>query len=458
VDLGVLLTLPVESIAIRAILATGAATLLVRVLLRSGLRAPGIRVATALAPATAIAGVVALTWSSLHLPAVMLPVEGSGALPVPVQDGYLHFAPVAVPLLVGAWGAVVAFRLWRRSGSSRRAARLAEVATREGEVVPELETLAARLAAEMHVTPPSVTVLPSCRGGAVVVGSRRPVVILGRDLLERLDDAELEGVLAHELAHVRRRDNVVSTLLGAVRDATFFVPFGGWAIRQLHRERELAADQVAISVTGRPGALASGLLKVLEVAPNDAHPCAALAPSGGVVDRVRVLVDDTEPLSQVRRSSETVAVISAIATAVVVALVLPGVLAGAERQRDAVALLWSASAPIALSEQKPIELAEPRAFEVYRRSSLDAGQRTLVVHTQLDEHSVENRRSTLRACGTEAATCPAPEARMGLGLRPRPTLEVDDALTRRWEVATPVVSGSQAGDGFRVYWLQRAAE
>jgi hypothetical protein len=80
------------------------------------------------------------------------------------------------------------------------------------------------------------------------------------------------------------------------------------------------------------------------------------------------------------------------------------------------------------------------------------------VHTQLDEHSVENRRSTLRACGTDGAVCPAPDSRVGLGLRPRPTITVDDALTSRWQVASPVVSGSQSGDGFRVYWLQRTPE
>jgi Zn-dependent protease with chaperone function len=460
VDLGVLLTLPVESIAIRVVLATGAATLLVRLLLRSGLRAPGVRVATALTPAAAIAGVVALTWSSLYLPAIMLPAEGRGALPVPVQDGYLHFAPVTLPLLVGAWALVAGIRVVRRG---RRARTMRDQGTRalaEGHRDPSLDELVGRLAAELRVPAPSVAVLPSCPGGALVVGSRRPVVILGRDLLDRLDDDELEGVLAHELAHVRRRDNLVSSLLGAVRDLTFFVPFGGWAIRQLHRERELAADQVAVGVTRRPGALASGLLKVLEVGPAQPHPCATLAPRAGLVERVQVLVEDARPLSPMRRSSEVVAVTSVVAAAVVVAIVLPSVFTGAERQRDAVAVLWSTSAPAGApsGEAATVVVGEPRAFDVYRRSSLDASSRELVTHAQLDEHRLENRRSTLRACGTEGAECPAPEPRVGVGLRPRPTITVDHALTNRWEAATPVVSGSTSGDGIRVYWLQRAAE
>jgi Zn-dependent protease with chaperone function len=109
-----------------------------------------------------------------------------------------------------------------------------------------------RLATALGIAVPRLAVVASCPGGAYVAGARRPVIVLGRDLLDQLDDAELEGVLAHELAHVKRRDNLVAIGLGALRDLVFFVPGGGWAVRQLHRERELAADQVAVGVTDRP--------------------------------------------------------------------------------------------------------------------------------------------------------------------------------------------------------------
>ena len=454
-DLGVLLTLPLESVAVRAVLATVGCMVLVRSLLRTGLRAPSVRVATALAPAAAVAGVLLLTWGSLHLPSLMLPVEAADALPIPVRDGYLHFAPIAAPLLVGTWAAVAGRRLWGRGQAFRSARRHALLAVREGGSAPAAQVIAERLARQLRIPAPVVALLPSCPGGALVVGTRRPIVLLGEDLSSRLDPAELEGVLAHELAHVRRRDNLVSGLLGAVRDLTFFVPGGGWAVQQLHRERELAADQVAVAVTERPGALASGLLKAIEAGPAVSHPCAALAPGGSLVDRVRVLVDDAEPVTSRRRFVESGAVTVAVVAAMTAALVVPTVLTGAEHQRDAVAVVWSASTQ-ASSPDPSLPAAPARAFDVYRRSDLDVGQPSAVGQAHLDERSHENRRSTLRACASDASDCPGAERPLGLGLRPRPDIRVDDVMTSRWQGATPVVSGGQAGNGFRLYWLQRA--
>ena len=452
-DLGVLLSLPVESIATRAVLVTLACVALVRLLLRIGLRSPRARVATALAPGAALIAVILLTGTHLQLPELMLPADGTSALPVPIRDGYVHFAPVAVPLLVGLWGTFASFRILRRAMRLREARRVAVHARRAGDAPGRCTTAAARIAERMGLGAPLVALLPSCPGGAYVVGVRRPVVVLSQNLVEQLDDAELEGVLAHELAHVRRRDNLMAVVLGTLKDLAFFVPGVGWAVQQLHRERELAADHLAVTTTGKPGALAGGLLKVLEAAPLREQACAALAPSSGLVDRVRVLIDEQPVASRWRHRSEMTAVALVTASATVVALGVTTAVAGPDHQRDAVAFVWSATTAGTFGDTPPTPPA--RVFEVYRRTSLGVETQPVAGVSQLDEHSQEYRRGTLHACSTEDARCPVPDRRLGLGLRPRPTITVDDALTRRWE-AIPVV-GADSTDGFGVYWLARSS-
>ncbi len=452
-DAGLLLSLPLESIAIRAVLATLAAVLLVRCCLRVGLRSGWARVATALAPGAALVVVVVATGSAVQPPVLMLPSEGAGALPIPVRDGFLYFAPLAVPILVGVWALVVAWRLSRRTTGMIRARREALLAVANGRADVSVTAVARRLADRLGVARPLVALVPTCPGGAFVVGRSRPVIVLGEDLRATLDDEELEGVLAHELAHVRRRDNLVAAALGMVRDTTFFVPGGGWAVRQLHRERELAADQSAAAATGRPAALASGLLKVMETVPEHARACAPFAPTGGLVGRVNVLLDDTPPPGRARRSVEVLAVVVVVAIAAGSALAIPAALAGESRERDQLALVWSATPPVSLAETAT--QAEARVFSAYRRAHLDVATPTLRSAGTFVEDSQENRRAALHACAAEDRACPVPARTPGLGIRP-PTITVDESLNRRWD-AVPVAGGA-AGDGFRLYWLAQRPE
>lgn len=451
-DLGVLLSLPVESIAIRVILATVLCVCLARLILRLGVRSPTVRVVVALAPAAVLLVVAVAASTQLRLPQLFVPVDGVGVLPIRVADGYQNFSPLEVPLLIGAWAGFVGFRLVRRGMALRAARRSAQRAIVVGQMPGNVRDLALRVAADLQVPPPTVTVVPSCPGGAYVVGSREPIIVLDRDLVARLDPHELEGVIAHELAHIRRRDNGVATLVGIIRDVAFFVPGIGWAARQLHRERELAADQVAVGATGKPGALAGGLLKVLEVGPGSRSPCAAFAPHGSLVDRVTVLVDDRPSPSGTRRRLEVGAAAVIASLSVIIAMIVPTVLAGPDRERDAVALVWSTTTS-AEADQVGFA-ADARAFDVYRRSTIDAIEREAPVTVPVDEHATSFRRSTLHACDTEGAICPAPERTPGLGMRPQPVITVDDALTGQWR-SRPVVNGDGEvrSDGFRLYWL-----
>jgi heat shock protein HtpX len=146
---------------------------------------------------------------------------------------------------------------------------------------------------------PRVAVAQSQLPNAFATGrnQKRAVVCTTTGLMDRLDNAELEGVLAHELSHIAHRDVVVMTIasfLGVLaglltRFAFYSGMFGGrrrdsdqaalvvllvlvvsavvyavsfLLIRALSRYRELAADRAGVQVTGRPAALASALTKV----------------------------------------------------------------------------------------------------------------------------------------------------------------------------------------------------
>ncbi len=125
---------------------------------------------------------------------------------------------------------------------------------------------------------------------ALTIGIARPRIYISQWFHDHLDEVELEQVLAHELAHVSRGDNLIALVSTAFLGATAFLPSSWSAVRHLLRERELATDELAISITGKPIALARGLLKV--VAPMSPPPIAAagLLEPAMVEERVENLV------------------------------------------------------------------------------------------------------------------------------------------------------------------------
>lgn len=167
----------------------------------------------------------------------------------------------------------------------------------EREEYPELHGVIDRLCAQADMPKPAVAVSGMDLPNAFATG-RNPdhaVVCVTTGLLRRLEPAELEGVLAHELSHVAHKDVAVITVasfLGVlaglvVRFAFYSQLFRGrrdqntiailgvvagvsaavyvisfLLIRALSRYRELAADRAAAQLTGRPSALASALTKV----------------------------------------------------------------------------------------------------------------------------------------------------------------------------------------------------
>jgi Zn-dependent protease with chaperone function len=97
---------------------------------------------------------------------------------------------------------------------------------------------------------------------AFTMGLRQPVIMLSVELAESLGERELRGVLAHELAHVRRFDYLGRWLATILRDIMIWNPFVlMWHLQLIH-EQENACDEYAAELLQDPAAVASGLVEV----------------------------------------------------------------------------------------------------------------------------------------------------------------------------------------------------
>lgn len=130
----------------------------------------------------------------------------------------------------------------------------------------QLQSRVARLAqgAGLKQTP-ELMLLPDGIPGAFAVGLKRQRILLAPELVAALDPDELEGILAHEIAHLESRDVPLVFSAGLMRDVMAWNPIAHLAFRILMRDRELEADRRAAAATNSPLAVASGLLKACEL-------------------------------------------------------------------------------------------------------------------------------------------------------------------------------------------------
>lgn len=396
---GILLALPAQSIAVRLGLAALIAIVLVRVLLRADFQRAGVRVAYALLPVGVFLAVVVASLADLRLPTLMVPAsDAPSQVIVGLGSDYLYLAPLTLPAILAAWAVIAFWRVAMRTHRTARSARDARRLAQAGSAPVAVRRRVVALARILNVTPPPV-VVGDCPGGAAAIGIRRPVLLLDAGYVDTLDDRELDGVLAHELAHVARHDNLVAYLFGLGRDLTFFLPGGSWALRQLLVERELAADQTAIGATRRPGALAAGLLKVLEAAPTQ-QASAALMPSDTLAARVASLCEDKPAPRPLRRWAESMSVVAAFVGLLATSMLVPRWIAGPDPEAGIGVLVAPPNADSSTG-QASAQDAPPSSTS----SAVGAGVDT---PEQLD--SEVDTGAAAATTGTGAVTVPAADA------------------------------------------------
>jgi beta-lactamase regulating signal transducer with metallopeptidase domain len=95
-----------------------------------------------------------------------------------------------------------------------------------------------------------------------VLGWREPVLLMPADLAKHLAEPEIEAIVAHELCHVRRGDNLTAAIHMAAEAVFWFHPLVWWIGARLIDERERACDEEVLCTVGSPRAYAQGILNV----------------------------------------------------------------------------------------------------------------------------------------------------------------------------------------------------
>jgi bla regulator protein blaR1 len=149
---------------------------------------------------------------------------------------------------------------WRRTIATARGARSANSG-------PELEALRRVEQRRRCARPLELIVCESAPKRPVepgISGVFHPVLLLPAGIADRLNDAQLEAIITHELCHVRRRDNLAAVVHMLVEAIFWFHPLVWWLGSRLVDERERACDEEVLEMGSDPQAYAEGILKVCE--------------------------------------------------------------------------------------------------------------------------------------------------------------------------------------------------
>lgn len=125
-----------------------------------------------------------------------------------------------------------------------------------------------------------------------LVGIWRPVILLPVGLSQHLTGAELDAVLAHELCHLRRHDNLLAALHMLVEGLFWFHPLVWWIGRRLCEERERACDESVVAGGVRPLVYAEGILKTCRFYVQSPLACASGVSGADLKLRVNAIVAD----------------------------------------------------------------------------------------------------------------------------------------------------------------------
>jgi beta-lactamase regulating signal transducer with metallopeptidase domain len=183
-----------------------------------------------------------------------------------------------------------------------------------------------------------------------VIGYFRPVLLLPVSAVSGLSAAQLECVIAHELAHIRRHDYLINVFQQFAEILLFFHPAVWWVSGQIRREREHCCDDLAVLACGDVLSYTSALLNLEEHRPVAAPRLAVTATGGNLLERVRRLLGRTEWQPGTRT-----ALVPLVLATVFVSLVAVSAQLGTDGTRQAAAANAQGSQPRQITPPPPAD-------------------------------------------------------------------------------------------------------
>jgi bla regulator protein blaR1 len=187
-------------------------------------------------------------------------------------------------VLVGAWlfGFVVCLFVWLM-----RWRRLAAIVAGASplESGPELESLR-RLEKALGITPPVPLLASSNALEPGVFGIMKPVLLWPANIGLHLEVAHVEAIVAHEVCHIRRRDNLAAAVHMFIQACFWFYPLTWWIGARLIDERERACDEGVIELGNAPYVYAQSILKTCQHCVESPLICAAGVTGSDLKNRI----------------------------------------------------------------------------------------------------------------------------------------------------------------------------
>lgn len=280
----------------------------------------------------------------------------------------------------------------------------------------------------------------------MVVGYLHPMILLPASVITGLTSSQLEAVLAHELAHVRRHDWLINTLQVIAETLLFYHPAIWWLSSRIRQERELCCDDIALGLNVDKAVFARTLLTLEELRQKAMVPAMA-ATGGDLTARVRrlLITPQTTP------SSAGGTIMGMLVVLMSLVLMVTSLTAASRDESKVVSTPPNTKLSDENSSPKPDEpaLAKPEAKEDPQPET-NARRRTIEVLDE-SEKPVQNAQVQLQFVSGED----------GVGYHVGETMTASTNAMGIVEVSVPEEAGSVsikiAADGFNEFSERQAA-